>query len=199
MNSLSYISVSIALVALTFTAWNILRDRAKLVVRYNILVSNDSSRTWLRLEVMNIGRRPILITGHGYKSWSSGWEILKGSVDPITIGLKEAELQAIDLDFPEREIWWDVKQLFVVDHNGKKWNVPIRLMSSLYEHSHGLKSLQSEAHVSKWIKKRNRQFDKAYAKYYRWAKRKDFIPKDRIFKNFEDSSSIANLSRDHSD
>jgi hypothetical protein len=127
------------------------------------MCNNDHSKEWVRVYLINSGRRSILIKSVGIYDWSMGMYV-SGENKSVERILNEAEMIYVDEPIHFRD-QWRIGRFFAIDHTGKRWVSTKKQMWFLYDIAHydGLKKEFSEK-LEKNTKKMKRKSYKEYRK-----------------------------------
>ena len=131
---ISYISLAVSLCTLGVIYFQYRRNNYRLKLKCELLVTEKPHEYMIRMYIVNIGTRPVFIESSGHKEWSSGMSII-GTNKEINCLVEEASMIHVDEVFSMDHLW-DVKELFVLDHNGRKWTTPEKEMLMVYDVAH---------------------------------------------------------------
>ncbi|HDZ85738.1 MAG TPA: hypothetical protein ENH35_04315 [Candidatus Moranbacteria bacterium] len=175
--SLASISIIISVFTLTiiFTQFRI--DRPRLEFSYDIMCNSDRSKEWIRIYLINTGRRPLFIKSVGFFYWSLGMYVSGENKDVEKI-INEAEMLYVDEPI-KSEDQWEIGRIFAIDHTGKRWVTTKKQMRFLYDSAHydGVKKEYSEK-LKKDLDKMKKKSHKEYIKTINKIGRKPKIIKN---------------------
>jgi hypothetical protein len=118
LKSLAPILLSIT--ALAISIYSVFRDSSKIEIAWDICSNNDSSEQWIDIQVVNRGRRPVLIQSIGYFDIAMGSYICADNKSPNDI-IQPATMKNYKEKMKFKDMW-KVGELFVIDENGKRWS-----------------------------------------------------------------------------
>jgi len=128
------ISILISAITLTILFSKYRTDRPRLEFSYDIMCNDDRSKEWVRIYLINTGRRPLFIKSVGIFDWSMGMYI-SGENKKVEKILNEAEMFYVDEPIKGND-QWKIGRLFAIDHTGKRWETTKKQMWFLYDSSH---------------------------------------------------------------
>ena len=155
------LTISVFTLILLYSKFRI--DKPRLEFGYDIMCNNDRSEEWIRIYIINTGRRPVLIKSVGYFDWSLGLYI-SGEHKSVEKILNEADMFYVD-EHIKKENQWQIGRFFAIDHTGKRWTTSKKQMHFLYDSSHydGVKESYSNKLKRSLDKKKNKSI-KEYSK-----------------------------------
>jgi len=135
---ISIIGTFIAIASFYIVFFNHKKDKPKIEIYYDIMCNTDSSKEWIRVFFINIGRRATCIKSIGYFDWTLGTYLSKGGDEYEQI-LKEGEFGSYDIELPKKQ-QWTIKTIFVSDYFGNTWEVSKKRMKFLHQSAHNYKA-----------------------------------------------------------
>lgn len=112
--------IMISVLALAVSIYSVFRDKSNIEIGWDMCCNNDHSEEWIDIQVINRGRRPVLIQSVGYFDIAMGSYICADNkspndiVQPATVKNYKEKMKFKDM--------WKVGELFVIDENGKRWS-----------------------------------------------------------------------------
>jgi len=157
--SLASISIIISVFTLTILLLKYLLDRPKIEFSYSIMCNSDHSKEWIRIYIMNTGRRPTFIKSVGFFYWDMGF-YCSGENSEVEKVINEAEMFYVDEQIPQ-ESQWRIGRIFAIDHTGKYWVTTKKQMRFLYDSAH------YDGVIKKYSEKSRKKFNKAKRKSHK--------------------------------
>ena len=180
---ISILGTLIALASFCIVLYNHKKDKPKIEIYYDIMCNSDSSKDWIRVFFINIGRRATCIKSIGYYDWTLGSYLSKGG-DKYEQILKEGEFGSYDIEISKQE-QWTIKSIFVSDYFGNTWEVSEKRMRFLHQSAHNYK-----CDYSKLGKRFKDKQISSMNEYLKFIKDNNYTNSDPIVKKFKEKGIV---------